>query len=77
MKELMGRGVSGGIAIGKLYFFNNTPRDVPEYTVDNVDAELKRYRSSLVQAKNSFRMSMMMPAKGSQEKNLLFFRHIL
>ena len=78
MKELMGRGVSGGIAIGKLYFFNNTPRDVPEYTVDNVDAELKRYRSSLVQAKKQLQDVYDDACKRiSRKESVIFQTHIM
>ena len=51
MLELYGRGVSNGIAIGKLSFYSNEKDDIPKYTVKDADAELKRYRQAASQAK--------------------------
>ncbi len=51
MKELIGKGVSGGIAIGKLHFHKSNFLDIPEYEIDNVDSEMLRYREGMEQAK--------------------------
>lgn len=51
MKELTGKGVSNGIAIGKLCFFKNSLLDIPDYEVDDVEAELKRYHDGMALAK--------------------------
>ena len=51
MKELTGKGVSNGIAIGKLWFFKNSLLDIPDYEVDDVEAELKRYHDGMALAK--------------------------
>lgn len=78
MKELIGRGVSNGIAIGKLYFFNNTPRDVPEYKVDDVKAELERYRSSLAIAKKRLQDVYDNACKRiSKNESVIFQTHIM
>ena len=51
MKELIGRGVSAGIAIGKIYFYNNSLLDLPDYEIDDIEAELKRYHNGVELAK--------------------------
>ncbi len=52
MKELIGRGVSNGIAIGKICFFKNSVLDLPDYEIDDIESELARYREGMVKAKN-------------------------
>ncbi len=52
MKELTGKGVSGGIAIGKLYFYKKSILDIPNYEVDDVQQELERYHDGMALAKN-------------------------
>lgn len=52
MKELIGRGVSNGIAIGKFCFFKNSVLDVPDYEVDDIESEMKRYHDGMIRAKN-------------------------
>ncbi len=44
MITLIGKGVYGGIAIGKLSFFRRNGSPVPRYTVRDVDAELCRFQ---------------------------------
>ena len=51
MKVLTGKGVSNGIAIGKLHFFKKSVLDIPTYEVDDIDAELDRYHESMELAK--------------------------
>ncbi len=51
MKELIGKGVSGGIAIGKLYFFKKSILDIPDYEVDDIELELERYHTGMELAK--------------------------
>ena len=46
MKELRGRGVSGGIAVGKIFFLEKTDKKIIRRKVDNVRAELERLSSS-------------------------------
>ncbi len=50
MKRIDGRGVSGGIAIGKLAFYSNASNHVQKYHIDNIQAELERYRMAMKQA---------------------------
>ncbi len=51
MLELYGKGVSSGIAIGKLSFYSNSSDDVPKYSVSDTSAELKRYKNAVKKAK--------------------------
>ena len=51
MLELYGRGVSNGIAIGKLSFYSNAKDNVPKYNVTDPEAELQRYRQAAKRAK--------------------------
>lgn len=55
MKELKGRGVSNGIAIGKLHFFNNSLLDIPDYEIDDIETELERYHNGMMLAKDQLR----------------------
>ena len=51
MLELYGKGVSDGIAIGKLAFYSNSSDNVPKYSVTDTTAELKRYKNAVKAAK--------------------------
>ena len=51
MLELYGKGVSNGIAIGKLSFYSNSSNNVPKYSVTDTSAELLRYRNAVAKAK--------------------------
>ena len=51
MLELHGKGVSNGIAIGKLSFYSNSSDNVPKYSVSATAAELKRYTAAVKAAK--------------------------
>lgn len=46
MKELRGRGVSGGIAVGKIFFLEKADKKIIRRKVDNVRAELERLSAS-------------------------------
>ena len=52
MKVIKGIGVSNGIAIGKLRFYEYTLGDIEEYKVDDINAEMQRYHKSMFTAKN-------------------------
>ena len=51
MLELFGKGVSNGIAIGRLSFYSNSSDNVPKYAVSDTTAELKRYKNAVRSAK--------------------------
>ncbi len=51
MKVIKGTGVSNGIAIGKLRFYEDTLGDIEEYKVDDINAEMQRYHKSMFTAK--------------------------
>ncbi len=78
MKELMGRGVSKGIAIGKLYFFKNSFIDVPDYEVDDVDLELDRYHKSMVLTKSHLtEIYDSALKKVTKDESVIFKTHIM
>ncbi len=51
MLELYGKGVSNGIAVGRLLFNSNSSDNVPKYSVSDTEAELKRYKFAVREAK--------------------------
>lgn len=51
MRELTGRGVSDGIAIGKICLLKSSDIDIPEYDVEDTEAEAVRYRTCREKAK--------------------------
>ena len=56
MLELYGKGVSNGIAIGRLSFYSNSSNNVPKYSVTDTSAELKRYKNASKSAKLHLQM---------------------
>ena len=42
MVTLKGKGVFGGVAIGKISFYQRAESTIKRYHVDDIDAELKR-----------------------------------
>ena len=50
MLELFGKGVSGGIAIGRLSFYSNSTNNVPKYSVKDPSQELLRYKNAVKKA---------------------------
>ncbi|MBR2176570.1 MAG: phosphoenolpyruvate--protein phosphotransferase [Clostridia bacterium] len=78
MKELIGIGVSNGIAIGNLHFYDNTHPDIPDYEVDNPDKELLRYRSSMKMAKKKLQeIYDSARKKVSKRESVIFQTHIM
>lgn len=51
MFELYGKGVSNGIAIGRLSFYSNSSESVPKYAITDTVAELRRYKNAVKEAK--------------------------
>lgn len=78
MKELLGKGVSGGIAIGKLYFFKKSILDIPDYEVDDVELELARYHAGMEMAKEQLRAIYDNACeKVTKKESVIFQTHIL
>ena len=78
MKELVGKGVSNGIAIGKLYFYNNALKEIPEYEVEDVDKEMERYKSSLLRAKTRlWQIYDSACKKVTKNESVIFRTHIM
>ncbi len=46
MIEISGKGVSVGLAVGKLFFLNKSRIDIKKIKVEDTDREVKRYRST-------------------------------
>lgn len=78
MKVINGTGVSNGIAIGKIHFFNSTLENIPDYKVEDTKAEIQRYRMSMDSAKK-FLTNIYESAcqKVSKEEAVIFKTHIL
>lgn len=51
MLELLGTGVSGGIAIGELYLLSSGKKQVARKRIDNAELEIERYISANAKAK--------------------------
>lgn len=78
MLELYGKGVSNGIAIGKLSFYSNSSDNVPKYSVDDTTAELKRYKAAVKAAKKHL-MSLYNEACKhlTKSESVIFQTHIM
>lgn len=78
MLELYGKGVSDGIAIGKLAFYSNSSDNVPKYSVTDTTAELKRYKNAVKAAKRHL-MSLYEEACKhlSKSESVIFQTHIM
>lgn len=78
MLELYGRGVSNGIAIGKLSFYSNTKDNIPKYTVTDPNAELIRYREAVCQAKKHLQQLYYEACKHvTKSESVIFQTHIM
>lgn len=78
MLELYGRGVSNGIAIGRLSFYSNAKDNIPKYTVKDPDAEMKRYRNAVSAAKEHLRQLYDEACKHvSKSESVIFQTHIM
>lgn len=78
MVELYGRGVSNGIAIGKLSFHSKDKSDIPKYTVTDPKAELKRYRQAVKAAKQQLQQLYNEACKHvSKSESIIFQTHIM
>ncbi len=78
MKELTGKGVSNGIAIGKLWFFKNSLLDIPDYEVDDVEQELNRYHNGMEVAKKQLgEMYDNACRRVTKDESVIFKTHIM
>lgn len=78
MKELTGKGVSSGIAIGKLFYFKKSILDIPNYEVDDVEKELERYHNGVESAKNHLKQIYDSACERlTKKESVIFQTHIL
>ena len=78
MLELYGRGVSNGIAIGKLSFYSNPKNNIPKYTIKDTEAELKRYKVAVEKAKQHLQTLYDEACKHvSKNESVIFQTHIM
>lgn len=78
MLELYGKGVSDGIAIGKLAFYSNSSDNVPKYSVTDTTAELKRYKNAVKAAKRHLMALYEEACKHlSKSESVIFQTHIM
>lgn len=78
MKVINGTGVSNGIAIGKLHFYGDTLKNIEDYRVEDINAEMQRYHRSMFTARNCL-MSLYENAcrKVTEEEAVIFKTHLL
>ncbi len=76
MIELYGCGVSNGVAIGRLSFYNSNKENVPEYEIVDIDKELERYRIANQKAKKHLDgLYKSTSEKVSKNESLIFHMH--
>ena len=78
MLELYGKGVSNGIAIGKISFYSNTSTNVPKYSVKDPESEMKRYKNAVRQAKQHLQQLYDEACKRvSKSESVIFQTHMM
>ncbi len=78
MLELYGKGVSNGIAIGRLSFYSNSTDNIPKYSVTNPNGELKRYKDAVRNAKQHLQLLYEEACKRvSKSESVIFQTHIM
>lgn len=76
MIELHGKSVSTGIAIGKILFFQRNTHHIPEYTITDIDAELKRLDDALNHSREKMqRLCQEAIQKVGQNQSIIFQIH--
>ncbi|MGN0536974.1 MAG: phosphoenolpyruvate--protein phosphotransferase [Acutalibacteraceae bacterium] len=76
MIELQGKSVSTGIAIGKILFFQRNTYHIPEYTITDIDAELKRLDDALKSSREKMqRLYQDAVEKVGKNQSLIFQIH--
>ena len=79
MLELHGKGVSNGIAIGRLSFYSkSTENTVPKYSVTDTNAEYIRYKTAVKLAKQHLQLLYDEACKHiSKNESVIFQTHIM
>ncbi len=79
MLELYGKGVSNGIAIGRLSFYaKSTDNNVPKYSVSDTASEYKRYKTAVKLAKQRLQLLYDEACKRiSKSESVIFQTHIM
>ena len=54
MITIQGKGVSAGIGMGPLYFYRRAKTEIPNYTVEDTNAEWLRFSNNNAQPQNPF-----------------------
>ncbi len=78
MLELYGKGVSNGIAIGRLSYYSKSSDNVPKYSVSDAGTELKRYKTAVKRAKQHLQLLYDEACKRiSKSESVIFQTHIM
>ena len=79
MLELYGKGVSNGIAIGRLSFYSkSTDNTIPKYSVSDTNAEYKRYKTAVKLAKQRLQFIYDEASKHvGKSESVIFQTHIM
>jgi len=76
MMKLQGKGVSAGIAVGQVFFFQRPNVTVSKKPVADTDAEVERFRAALAEAGEQLeKLSVSMADKIGKENTMLFEVH--
>lgn len=78
MTEIYGKGVSNGIAVGRISYYSNNNNNIPKYSVTDTAAELKRYKTALKTAKRNLQDLYDEACKRvSKSESVIFQTHIM
>ncbi len=76
MIELHGKSVSTGIAIGKIFYFQRNTYHIPEYTITDIESELKRLDNALNSSREKMqRLHQEAIKKVGKSQSLIFQIH--
>ena len=78
MQELYGRGVSNGIAIGKLFYYSNGNDIIPKNNIKDTEQELLKYRKGMELAKQKLEQLYKSANECvSENESMIFQMHIM
>ncbi len=76
MISIQGKGVSSGVGIGPLYFYQRTKTAIPRYTVEDTDAEWHRFKGAQTAAIEQLgELAEKARAEAGDEAAMLFETH--
>ena len=74
MTTIKGKAISGGIAVGKLRYYNHDRREPVQYTVDDPELEVERFYQARVEAIGRIQELYMKALQRAGEQPSLIFQ---